>query len=100
MNSEIPEFVDGVDPEIQEARKNSLKERIKSENWKIRKDIYDEISSNIDKFNNKENIDILSLVEFVYLYILLPSLKQLFYVRFHLNNLLVHYNLRWSAWMY
>ena len=49
----IPEQSDGaIDPAILEAREScTLSQRINHKNWKVRKDVYDEISNSLDSLD-------------------------------------------------
>jgi hypothetical protein len=58
---EIPEFQDEIDHEVVESRSNTSEERIKHKNWKVRKDIYDEVITNIENFKIEGKLSELGL---------------------------------------
>ena len=68
----IPELSDGaIDPVILEARENcNISRRITHKNWKVRKDVYDEISNSLDSLDNSlinEQISLYMIISFYFL---------------------------------
>ena len=72
----IPEQSDGsIDPKILEAREHcSITERISHQNWKVRKDVYDEISNSLD------TLDDIVISEQICLYCSLNRYNAAFYL--------------------
>ena len=71
----IPELSDGaIDPSIVEARENcNISQRITHKNWKVRKDVYDEVSNSLDSLdisliNEQISLNIIILFEYLLKY--------------------------------
>lgn len=64
----IPEQSDGsIDPAILEARQNcSISERINNKNWKVRKDVYEEVVNNLNTLDKLVVIEQIGILNFTF----------------------------------
>ncbi|KAA6372715.1 MAG: putative Cytoskeleton-associated protein 5 [Streblomastix strix] len=52
-----PEFAEGPDPEIEAARNSTVDQRVNNSNWKVRKDVYDEIAGDPQKLQQSDEMN-------------------------------------------